>query len=923
STNQQYAPTWDPATGTLTASAISSTAEGAAVRGLGIDFTVQLKPSANDQTVVLDEDTPQAITLTGSPLDGEALTYTVLTQPTNGVLSGTVPSLTYTPAANYNGTDSFTFLVNNGLANSQTATVSIVVAPVDDAPVFVSTPLTLAAASKGAAYLQTLAGSVTDPEGTTITYRKISGPAWLSIATDGTLTGTPGALEGGLNSWTVQATDETGLSSTGTVQIAVNANPAADVVSITGIGPTKIGTNLVATLSTSGGLFTDRSPAFPLAGGDPVSTLDSDYYGVTVTNLSVGGVTNATLTFDLRLSLVTNATVKGLAIRTTSNYSFGYWIDSNGNSYSRFFDSGAVLTFSVTNVTIDKGFEVPTVSFRADQLWGLYLNSGVVSTNLQYTPTWNPATGTLTASSFSSGVEGAAVRGLGIDFTFSTVPVAAPQSVTAYCYRSNAVTLAATPESSAFTYTVLTQPAHGTLSGTAPNLFYTPSTNYSGADSFTFKASNGAVDSAPATVSITAQFVGYPPAFTNGTLTRGIALIGTNYTGQTLSGSAADPENSALTYRKVSGPAWLQIASDGALSGTPGIRDLGGNSWVVEVSDPTGLTGTATLSLTVRTTLFDVITMTGIEPTKTLTNLLATVSHSGQFFVDHRPTLSTNTTADYYGVTITNMVISGVSNVTMTFDLKLTTTPSALIGGWNVRSNSYTTFGHWVSCKPGLQNNFFDSGAVLTFAVTNVTIDQGFAIAATSFRADPPWGLYTNLATDVVSTNTRYAPTWDPATGTLTASTNYSSSEGAVVRGLGINFKVSLLPDYTAWAEAHNLSGEDAYLQANPDGDRFNNLVEYALGSNPTNAANAGNRPIIRVTPQGVEFIYRRRVDSLTRNRVNYTVQSTGSLMAPAWTNNFVETGSGTEADGMESVTNRAPGTGTTMFGRLLINYTE
>src|SRR5207244_2326145 len=45
-------------------------------------------------------------------------------------------------------------------------------------------------------------------------------------------------------------------------------------------------------------------------------------------------------------------------------------------------------------------------------------------------------------------------------------------------------------------------PAHGILSGTAPNLTYTPAANYTGADSFTFTVNDGLIDSAPATVSL-------------------------------------------------------------------------------------------------------------------------------------------------------------------------------------------------------------------------------------------------------------------------------------------------------------------------------------------------------------------------------------------------------------------------------------
>ncbi len=64
-----------------------------------------------------------------------ALTYTSSTQPAHGTLSGTAPNLTYTPAANYNGPDSFTFRANDGTVDCDAATVSITVNAVNDAPV--------------------------------------------------------------------------------------------------------------------------------------------------------------------------------------------------------------------------------------------------------------------------------------------------------------------------------------------------------------------------------------------------------------------------------------------------------------------------------------------------------------------------------------------------------------------------------------------------------------------------------------------------------------------------------------------------------------------------------------------------------------------------------------------------------------------
>jgi VCBS repeat-containing protein len=93
-------------------------------------------PVAQDQPgVTTNEDVPVNVTLAATDDDGDALTYTVVTLPSNGVLSGTEPNLTYTPNLNYSGEDSFTFLANDGTEDSNTATVSITINPVNDAPV--------------------------------------------------------------------------------------------------------------------------------------------------------------------------------------------------------------------------------------------------------------------------------------------------------------------------------------------------------------------------------------------------------------------------------------------------------------------------------------------------------------------------------------------------------------------------------------------------------------------------------------------------------------------------------------------------------------------------------------------------------------------------------------------------------------------
>jgi len=92
-------------------------------------------PVANNQSVSTDEDIAKNITLTASDADNDPLTYSIVASPSHGILTGTAPNVTYTPSANYNGSDSFTFKAYDGMDDSNTATVSITVNPVNDAPV--------------------------------------------------------------------------------------------------------------------------------------------------------------------------------------------------------------------------------------------------------------------------------------------------------------------------------------------------------------------------------------------------------------------------------------------------------------------------------------------------------------------------------------------------------------------------------------------------------------------------------------------------------------------------------------------------------------------------------------------------------------------------------------------------------------------
>jgi uncharacterized repeat protein (TIGR03803 family) len=104
--------------------------------------SVNNPPVANSQSVSTPRNAPAAITLTASDADFDPLTFVVVTGPAHGALSGTAPNLTYTPALNYVGPDSFTFKANDGAADSNIATVSITVTATATTTSLVATPST-------------------------------------------------------------------------------------------------------------------------------------------------------------------------------------------------------------------------------------------------------------------------------------------------------------------------------------------------------------------------------------------------------------------------------------------------------------------------------------------------------------------------------------------------------------------------------------------------------------------------------------------------------------------------------------------------------------------------------------------------------------------------------------------------------------
>ena len=101
--------------------------------------SLETTPLAYNQDVQAIENLAQPITLQANDFDGDTLTYQIVTPPAHGSLSGSVPALTYTPAAGYSGGDFFDFEACDAAAptpNCDQAAVAITIAPINHAPAF-------------------------------------------------------------------------------------------------------------------------------------------------------------------------------------------------------------------------------------------------------------------------------------------------------------------------------------------------------------------------------------------------------------------------------------------------------------------------------------------------------------------------------------------------------------------------------------------------------------------------------------------------------------------------------------------------------------------------------------------------------------------------------------------------------------------
>ncbi len=556
-------------------------------------------PVANDDTVTMDEDTSVTIDVLGNDddVEGDDLTISSITQPSNGTALVQDNKVDYTPDANFNGTDSFTYEVSDGNGGTDTATVNIMVNDVpepntapeaEDDNYSVDEDIVLNVAAPG--FLANDDDAEDDTLSATLDVDVTSGT--LAFNSDGSFTYTPDANFNGTDSFTYEVSD--GLDSD-TATVTITVNPIND-----------------APVANDDNFETDEDVAL---NGD-VSTNDSDVDGDNLTYSVNDNVSNGTLAFD-------------------SDGTFTYTPDDdfNGNDSFTYTASDGELTDTATvNLTINPVDEpnTPPVAnddnFETDEDVAL---NGDVSTNdsdvdgdpLEYSLLSQPTSGELTFvndgtftyvpdDDFNGNDSFTYEVSDGLDSDTATVTITvnpvndAPVAVDDGFETDEDV---AFPEyvlgndtdadGDTLSVMLISDVSNGELLLNSDGTFgYTPDANFNGSDSFTYQASDGQADSNIATVTITVNPVNDAPVANDDSfsgdedaiLTGDVSINDSDVDGDTLTYSVNDNVSNGT----------LAFNSDGSFSYTPDDDFNGSDSFTYTASDGE-LTDTATVNLTI------------------------------------------------------------------------------------------------------------------------------------------------------------------------------------------------------------------------------------------------------------------------------------------------------------------------------------
>ena len=500
-----------------------------------------IPPIADDLSITTNEDTASAVTLTGSDGDGDPLTFRVTAAPAHGALSGTAPNLTYTPAANFYGSDSFQYVANDGFVDSEPATVSITVQSVNDKPI--ATPQSVTTLINVPISI-TLQGS--DVDGDMLTFTVVTNPAHGTLSGAGqNLLYTPASGFTGSDNFTFKVND--GELDSDPAQVSITVNPPGPVQIFWDDFETDLGwtRNPNGTDTATTGMWERADPQDTNSSGPKqLGTTVSGNYDLVTGPLA--GSSAGSYDIDGGVTSIISPLIT-LPANSQLTLTLRYYLAHGSNS-----SSADYLRITIIGNTSQQIFEELGASNNDNAAWAS-LTSDISAFAGQTIKILIAAADNSSASLVEAAVDDVLIQGV----LLNNPPIADPQSVSLAEDTPLGITLTGSdPDGDPLTFNIVQGPAHGTLSGTAPSVVYQPAPDFNGSDSFTFVVNDGQLTSNPATVSITVTPINDAPQAQSQTLTMdedgtlAITLV------------ATDAESDQLTYSIQSNPG------HGSLSGT-------------------------------------------------------------------------------------------------------------------------------------------------------------------------------------------------------------------------------------------------------------------------------------------------------------------------------------------------------------------
>jgi VCBS repeat-containing protein len=209
------------------------------------DTVTNQVPTATADTYTTTEDTALTVNAPGvlandSDPDSSPLSAVLVSGPSHGTLSlDANGSFSYTPAADYDGTDTFTYVASDGTLESDQATVTITITAANDGPTVADDAYTTAEDTALTMATPGVLGNDSDPDGDPLSALLVSGPGHgaLALNADGSFTYSPAADFTGSDSFTYRASDGSLASDPATVTLTVTAvdDPPAVTVAAGGV----------------------------------------------------------------------------------------------------------------------------------------------------------------------------------------------------------------------------------------------------------------------------------------------------------------------------------------------------------------------------------------------------------------------------------------------------------------------------------------------------------------------------------------------------------------------------------------------------------------------------------------------------------------------------------------------------------------